>query len=415
MRVEVISIGDELLIGQTVNTNASWIGEQLINIGIQLRWVTTVGDSTQDITQALHIAESRSDVALITGGLGPTHDDVTKKVVSDYFGATLVMNEEILDAIKERFRKRRFKMAKVNEEQARVPDNAELLKNDRGTAPGMIFRKDGKSFYVMPGVPHEMKGMMQSHILPELGKHAGAAIRIKNFMTTGVPESLLYERLDNLHEIERYVRLAFLPNLFGVKIRIMAFADNEKVASDKLEQAEKLVRAKIGRDIFADKDISLEEKIAEILIKRGETLAVAESCTGGMISNRLTNIAGSSSFFERGVISYSNAAKVELLGVPEGLILEHGAVSAQVALAMAEGVQRLAGTDYGLSVTGIAGPSGGTAEKPVGLVFVGYADANSSTFEKFTFANDRIGNKQRSVQAALHLLRKQILNRDQDG
>lgn len=415
MRVEVISIGDELLIGQTVNTNASWIGEQLLNIGIHLCWVTTVGDTSEHIRQALQIAESRSDVVIITGGLGPTHDDVTKKVVADYFDATLVMNVTILRHITERFRKRQVKMAKVNEEQALVPHNAEILFNDLGTAPGLLFRKNGKTFYVIPGVPHEMKEMMHSYILPELKKQISTTIRIKNLMTTGVPESLLFERLDNLAEIEKNARLAFLPNLFGVKIRIMATADNEQQALDKLARAEKLIRAKIGRDIFADTDVSLEEKIAEILLKRGETLAVAESCTGGMISNRLTNIAGSSNFFERGVVCYSNAAKVDLLGVPEEVIMQHGAVSAQVALAMAEGIRRISGTDYGLSVTGIAGPGGGTPAKPVGLVFVGYADAGNATFEKFTFANDRIGNKQRSAQAALNMLRNRILNKEHDG
>ena len=412
MHVEVISVGDELLIGQTVNTNASWIGEQLINIGVHLEWVTTVGDSEERLSQALRIAESRADVVLITGGLGPTHDDVTKKVVADYFESQLVMNQEILEHVKERFRRRGFDMARVNEGQALVPDKAEIMRNELGTAPGMIFRRNGASVFVMPGVPREMKGMMKNYVLPMLKKQAGGlAVRIKNLMTTAVPESTLYERLDNLNEIEKYVHVAFLPNLFGVKIRLMAKADSENEAVDKLQRAEKLVRDKINRDIFADEQVSLEEAIAKLLIERGETLAVAESCTGGMISNRLTNISGSSQFFERGVISYSNDAKIQMLGVPEKLIKADGAVSAEVARTMAEGVRNLASTDYGMSVTGIAGPTGGTAEKPVGLVYVGYADARGSSVEKHTFANDRIGNKQRSVQAALNLLRKNILSK----
>lgn len=414
MRVEIISIGDELLIGQTINTNASWIGEQLLNIGIHVDWVTTVGDSKERLTQAVQIAESRCDVVLITGGLGPTHDDVTKKVVTDYFNGTLVMNAQVLEMVKERFAKRGYKMAKVNEDQALVPDNAEVMLNELGTAPGMIFRKNGKSFYVMPGVPREMKGLMNTYILPQLEEQLnGQAIRVRILMTTGVPESTLYERLDNLNEIEENAQLAFLPNLYGVKLRLMAKASSGQEADKKIQRAEKLVRKKINRDIFADREISLEEAIADLLIERQKTLAVAESCTGGLISNRLTNISGSSKFFERGVISYSNAAKMELLGVPEELLIQHGAVSAEVAIVMAEAVRKLAKTDYGISVTGIAGPTGGTPEKPVGLVYIGYADSDGSLAIKQTFANDRIGNKQRSAQAALNLLRKQILKKSE--
>jgi nicotinamide-nucleotide amidase len=415
MRVEIISIGDELLIGQTINTNASWMGEQLINIGIHVDWVTTVGDSKQRLTQAVQIAETRSDVVLITGGLGPTHDDVTKKVVTEYFGGTLVINNEVLDMVRERFARRGYKMAKVNEEQALVPDNADVMINELGTAPGMIFHKNGKSFYVMPGVPREMKGLMNNYILPKLKEQLdGKAIRIRILMTTGVPESTLYERLDNLNEIEEQAQLAFLPNLYGVKLRLMAKGNSDDDAEKKVQRAETMVREKIGRDIFADKEISLEEAIAELLIKRGETLAVAESCTGGLISNRLTNISGSSQFYERGVISYSNEAKMQLLGVSEDVLIRHGAVSKEVAMAMAEGVRKMAKTDYAISVTGIAGPTGGTPEKPVGLVFIGYADKDGSKVIKQTFANDRIGNKQRSAQAALNLLRKQILIKQQN-
>ncbi len=412
MRVEIISIGDELLIGQTINTNAGWMGEQLVNIGIHVDWVTTVGDSTARLTQAIQVAESRSDVVLITGGLGPTHDDVTKKVVSDYFAGKLVKNQQVLDMVKKRFAKRGYKMAQVNEDQALVPDNATVMLNTLGTAPGMIFRRAGKAFYVMPGVPSEMKGMMTKYILPQLKKQLdGKTIRIRTLMTTGIPESTLYERLDNLTEIEENAQLAFLPNLYGVKLRLMAKGDSDAQAEQKVQRAENLVREKINRDIFADKEISLEETIADMLTARGETLAVAESCTGGLISNRLTNISGSSQFYERGVISYSNKAKMELLSVPEELLVKHGAVSEQVARAMAEGIRNLAGSDYGISVTGIAGPTGGTLEKPVGLVYIGYADEDGSMVIKQTFADDRIANKQRSAQAALNVLRKQLLKR----
>lgn len=413
MKIEIISIGDELLIGQTVNTNASWIGEQLINIGIQLQWVTTVGDSAERLKQALHIAESRSDVILLTGGLGPTHDDVTKTIVCEYFDSQLVVNEEVLQRVKERFRKRGYTMAKVNEEQARVPHNADIMMNDLGTAPGMIFRQHDKTVFVMPGVPREMQSMMTSYVLPELKqKLNGKVILVKNLMTTGVPESTLYEQLDNLQKVEELAHIAFLPNLYGVKLRLMTRGDSKQEAQDKLDRAEQLIRDKISASIYSEGEVALEEVVATLLSERHETLAIAESCTGGMVSNKVTNISGSSQFFECGLITYSNAAKIELLGVPRQLIETHGAVSEPVARSMAERVREVAGTTYGLSVTGIAGPTGGTAEKPVGLVFVGYADDNGSSVERHTFANDRVGNKQRSTQAVLNLLRKKMIERN---
>jgi nicotinamide-nucleotide amidase len=410
MRVEIICIGDELLIGQTVNTNAAWMGEQLVNIGVQPEWTTAVGDSRENMLAALRIAESRADEVLITGGLGPTHDDITKQVVTDYFGGTLVLNREILDNIRERFRRRGIEMAKVNEEQALVPDNAKIMENVKGTAPGMIFRRNGKSFFVMPGVPFEMKDMMSRYVLPELKERLGGrTIRIRNFMTTGIAESTLFAQLDNLPEILKLAQVAFLPSLFGVKIRLMATAESAGAAVDLLQRGEVMVKEKIGGSIYAEDDVPLEVAVARLLVERKATLSVAESCTGGMVSNLLTNIPGSSNFFERGLITYSNRAKIELLGVSPQMIEQHGAVSAETAVAMAEGVRRVAGTDYCISVTGIAGPDGGTAEKPVGLVFVACADKNGSICERHLFANDRIGNKQRSTTAVLNLLRKTIL------
>jgi len=410
MRIEIISIGDELLIGQTLNTNAAWMGRKLLDIGVHVKWVTTVGDAQEELMQALRIAESRSDVILMTGGLGPTHDDVTKKIACDYFGASLVLNEDILAQVRERFQRRGYKMAAINEEQALVPDTAEIMKNDQGTAPGMIFKRKATTCFIMPGVPREMQGMMLKHVLPRLEEQLGGrAIRIKSLMTTGVPESTLFERLDNLHEIQQLVRVAFLPNLFGVKIRLMAIADSADAAESRLKHAEKLVRHKVGAEIFADEDINLEEAVAKLLIQRQQTLAVAESCTGGLVANLLTNIPGSSAFFDRGLVTYSNAAKTELLGVPRSTLDRHGAVSAETAQAMAQGVRRMAGTDYGVSITGIAGPGGGSLEKPVGLVYVACCDKNETVWEKHTFANDRLGNKERSAQAVLDVLRRQIL------
>jgi nicotinamide-nucleotide amidase len=410
MRVEIISIGDELLIGQTVNTNAAWMGEQLITIGVQPEWATTVGDSRENILSALRIAESRAEVVLITGGLGPTHDDITKEVVTDYFGGTLELNHEVLEKVRERFRRRGIEMAKVNEEQAMVPENAEIMCNEKGTAPGIIFRRNDRPFFVMPGVPFEMKDMMIRYVLPELKKRlSGQTIRIRNLMTTGVAESTLFDQLDNLPEILKLAQVAFLPSLFGVKIRLLTTAASAEAADGLLRRAEAMVKEKIGGSIYAEDDVPLEVAVARLLLERKATISVAESCTGGMVGNLLTNIPGSSNFFERGLITYSNRAKIELLGVPSQVIEKHGAVSSETAVAMAEGVRRAAGTDYGAAITGIAGPDGGTVEKPVGLVFVAVADKSGTTCERHVFANDRIGNKQRSSQAVLNLLRKTIL------
>jgi len=409
MQIEIISIGDELLIGQTVNTNAAWIGDQLLSIGTQPTWITTIGDRPEHIEQALKIAESRAQIILVTGGLGPTHDDVTKDVIARYFHANLVMNKEALARIQERFRKRGIALSDVNRAQALVPDKAEVITNEIGTAPGLKLTRDGKIFYVMPGVPKEMKMMMQKSILPEIHRLLdGQVIKKKILYTTGVAESVLFKKLGDIREIERYTSVAFLPDLNGVKIRLLVQAQSEKDADDAIRKAESLIRPKIENYIFSDTTDKLEEVIADLLQKSGKTVSVAESCTGGLIANRLTNISGSSHYFERGVVSYSNQAKIEILGVPSALIEEKGAVSAEVAKAMAEGVRKLAKTDLGISTTGIAGPTGGTKEKPVGLVYIGYSDERETIVERYVFTNDRLANKYRFSQAALNLLREKI-------
>jgi nicotinamide-nucleotide amidase len=267
----------------------------------------------------------------------------------------------------------------------------------------------------MPGVPFEMKAMMIDQVLPELKSASGSStILVHHFMTTGVAESALFEMLDNLPAIRQQVDVAFLPSLFGVKLRLMAKAESPAAAESRLAKGVIGVRGKIGKFVYAEDDRSLEAVVAELLSHRQETVAVAESCTGGLIAHMLTNVPGSSHYFNRGLVCYSNQAKTELLGVPESMILEQGAVSLQVAIAMAEGMRRAAQTDYGLAVTGIAGPEGGTAEKPVGLVFIACADRQGAVYERHQFANDRLGNKQRAAQAALNLLRKKILSIDHE-
>ena len=411
LRLEIISIGDEILMGQTINTNASWMGMRLVEIGVKPSWISTIGDDAKDLNTALVQAEERAEVILITGGLGPTHDDITKSVTADYFHSDMKIDNNILAHIKDRFRRRGISMAKVNESQAEVPEKARVMDNDRGTAPGFVFEKNEKYFYIMPGVPHEMKSMMNRIVLPELTKRLkGLVTRIRMLATTGIPESTLYEELGDISRIEKFAKMAFLPNLKGVRIRLTAQAESENTAIANLDRAESILREHVEEFIYADQDIEIEEVLAHWLRERKKSVAVAESCTGGLLMHRLTNVPGSSHFFERGVCSYSNDSKSELLGVSKNDIESQGAVSEPVALQMAKGIRELAHADYGLSTTGIAGPSGGTDEKPVGLIFIGLADEKGAIVKKFTFGEDRKGNKIRSTQAALDLLRRRLLN-----
>ncbi len=411
MHVEILSIGDELLIGQTVNTNAAWMGEQLLQIGVVPDWVTTVGDNADRLFSAMRVAEERADIVLLTGGLGPTHDDITKAVACRFFSSDTVLDETVLQAIRERFARRGIPMARINEEQAQVPRNARVIPNDRGTAPGMIFTENNKRFYIMPGVPFEMQSMMQRVVLPELVQLLGAKnIETRTLATTGIAESTLFAELGDMKKLEASARVAFLPSLCGVRIRLTATADRTTGAVEKLNRAENWIRERVGDFIYANRDIGLEAVLAEELIRSGKTVAVVESCTGGLLASRLTDIPGSSNYFMQGVVAYSNKAKHEVVGVPQELLEKHGAVSRAVAEALAEGIRGTAKTTFGLAVTGIAGPGGATAQKPVGLVYIACAEEGATVIEEHRFADDRLGNKMRTAQAALNLLRKSLFN-----
>jgi nicotinamide-nucleotide amidase len=409
MKAEIISIGDELISGKTTNSNAAWMGQEMLLIGVPVVQVTTVGDDAEMIMAALRLAESRADVILLTGGLGPTHDDITRDVMCRYFECELVFNEVVMEHIRTMFRHRGVPLARSNESQAMVPAKAEVVFNLRGTAPGYHFNRSGRDVYVMPGVPHEMKGMMTDAILPALrALNRGLFIAARIFCTTGIAESILFEKIGDADAVERFAKMAFLPSPGGVQIRLIAHGTAEVEAQQRLEQAAAIIYENVGRYIYAEGETTLEEAVARLLVERSVTVATAESCTGGLIAHKLTGIPGSSAFFERGVVCYSNRSKIELLSVAPGCLEAHGAVSAETAMAMAEGVRRLAGTDYGLSTTGIAGPSGGSAEKPVGLVFIGYADAQTTAFERHVFTGERWLNKERFSNSALNFLRKKM-------
>lgn len=417
MKAHIISIGDELLIGQTINTNAAYIGEKLSELNIDVTQVSTVADNEQSILDEFKQAGSSSDLIIITGGLGPTHDDITRSAVVKFFNTSLVKDEEVLENIKSLFTRRGRKLSKVNIDQAMVPKIAQVIKNSRGTAPGYWIENNNKIYVVMPGVPYEMKSMMDEYVLDkliEITRNDELIIKRVVLQTTGIPESLLFERLGNLEELLEGSKLAFLPSIYGVKLRLTVSETDEEIAKNRLTEIEQKIRAKVGRFIFGKGEETLPEVVGRILKERDLKLATAESCTGGLIASMITDISGSSAYFERGVVCYSNASKVEILKVDEDTIAEHGAVSQEVAMQMAEGVKSTSGADIGLATTGIMGPTGATTDKPVGLVYIGYCDERVCTAKKFKFGDERILNKKRTAQAALDLLRKNILGISSD-
>lgn len=412
MKAHIITIGDEILSGQTINTNAAFIGEKLCEHQFDVIKSSSVKDDEEAILDEFKSAFEKSDLVLVTGGLGPTHDDVTRKCIVKFFDTELQLNNEVLGDITRIFHKKGKEVTPVNKDQAFVPKNATVLRNSMGTAPGIWIEKDDKVFISMPGVPYEMKEMLDASVLPMLdekfdsGDYSRATLTL---LTTGIPESILFERLGNLPEILEGTKLAFLPNQFGVKMRLIEQGANQEEVYDKLLSVEQKIRSLAGRYIYGKESDTLEEVVGRLLIDRGLTIAVAESCTGGLISNRLTNISGSSGYFERAFITYSNGSKVEHLHIDEDLIQKYGAVSLEVARLMADGVRAVSGTDIGLAATGIMGPTGATPGKPVGLVYIGVCDENICTALEFRFGDDRLLNKDRASQAALEMLRRNLL------
>lgn len=413
MIAEIITIGDELLIGQIINTNQAYIAEKLNSIGIYCDRMSTVGDNAKDIIDSFTAAYNRVDLVFVTGGLGPTHDDITKKMVCDFFNTDLVMNDNVLEHIKALAQKRNITMIQSNIDQALVPRNSTIIPNLFGTAPGMMFERTGKYFFVLPGVPFEMKGMIEDWILPFLEKkNIGTIVCHKTLKTTGIGESMLAQEIGNVVDVigtDGTTTLAFLPNPLGTKLRITVKENSPELAQAKIIHAEQFLRSKIGKYVYSDNENDLEDVVGELLKKKNLTLTTAESCTGGLIANRLTNVSGSSQYFLGGFVAYSNQLKIEELGVPEKLIHDVGAVSKEVAEAMANGARRSAKADISLSATGIAGPTGGTPDKPVGLCWIGYSDTESTFALKFNFGDNRTRFKERASQAALEILRKKLL------
>ncbi|MBI5215241.1 MAG: competence/damage-inducible protein A [Ignavibacteriae bacterium] len=409
MKCSILTVGDELLIGQVVNTNSAYISRQLNTIGIDVVRMVTVGDDEEVMHSAMRESFSLFDLTILTGGLGPTHDDITKNVLCDFFQTELVRSDEVIEDIKQLMQKRNLIWSAATETQALVPKSAQIIRNNNGTAPGLMFEQNGRYLIAMPGVPFEMEAMMQNFVIPFFESKSKKFILHRTLNTTGIGEAVLFEKLGNLNELLGNVKLAFLPSPSGTRLRLSIIETTRTFAEQQIKQAEENIRAKANEYIYGIENETMAEAIGKLLKEKRYTISTAESCTGGYIANQITNVSGSSEYFERGIVTYSNRSKMELLGVPGELLEQHGAVSKEVAEAMALGIRTRTGTNIGLSTTGIAGPTGGTPEKPVGLVFIGYSDRHTTLALKFNFGDDRLRFKERTAQAALNLLRKKLL------
>ena len=414
MAAEILTIGTELLQGHSLDTNSAYIGERCAEAGIDVSWKTTVGDHEDRIEEALRLALARSEIVITTGGLGPTEDDLTCQVIARVLGRPLILDQAVLDAIRRRFAERGLTMSRNNERQALVPDGATVLFNPRGTAPGLFIQpKKGRVLVAMPGVPAEMHPMFLELVVPRLlkGFGVGARIRSRVLKTCGITESKLDEAIGDLIRSAQNPTIGLLAHAGEVHIRLTVRTEGESDGERLLDDLEARLRERLGELVFGRDMERLEDVVGRLLLRAGQTISVAESCTGGLLSHRLTNLPGSSAYFACGEVMYSNQAKESLAGVPRELIARHGAVSEAVSLAMASGVRDASGTDVAVAITGIAGPGGGTAEKPVGLTYIAIASSDGATCRKFRFLADRETNKLLASQAALDMLRRHLLSR----
>jgi nicotinamide-nucleotide amidase len=408
----VLTIGDELLRGEIVDSNKSFLSDRLLRFDIETRFHASVCDDPADMTDAFRRAAARADVVLVSGGLGPTRDDITLEVLAKCFDRALVCDEPSLAAIRGFFARMGREMSPSNDKQALMPEGAEVLPNPVGTAPGCMLEAGGAVFFCMPGVPRELARMMDDEVLPRLQARVSPAtrsvVRATLLRTFGMGESTLEDELKDLAR-EEGVSLGFRTAFPDNYLRPVARGASESEAETRLTRVVEAIEKRLGPLIYGRDDETMEQALGQLLAEQGRSLAVAESCTGGLLAERLTNVPGASRYFRGGVVAYANEAKCDLLGVPEALLAAHGAVSAPVAKAMAEGVRTRLGADFGISTTGISGPDGGSEEKPVGLVFVGFADAAGGEAHEFLFPFDRPRHRLVTSQVALDWVRRALL------
>lgn len=412
--VEVISIGDELLIGQTINTNASWIGAELSAIGYKVNHVATISDTRDAIWNALETAISRSEVVLLTGGLGPTKDDITKKVLCEYFDAELVINDVVLTHVESFFLKRNRPMLEVNRLQAAVPDKAEVLFNQVGTAPGMCFDQNGKIIVSMPGVPYEMKYIFSTHVIPKIVEKFGKrSIYQRTILTQGIGESFLADQMSDWEErIEKDgLSIAYLPSPGMVKVRLTSFK-GESDASLIGNYFEEL-RVTLPKHVFGEEEETLQEIIGKLLKEKKETIGTVESCTAGLLASTIASVSGASDYYMGSFLTYSNELKMKMVHVDEQNLIDFGAVSQQVVEQMAVNGRKELGTDWCIATSGIAGPTGGTEEKPVGTIWIAISSEKGVSSQRFLFGDHRERNVQMTVSTSLNLLRCSLLRINQ--
>ena len=412
---EILTVGTEMLLGDLVDTNSAYLGGRLAALGVSVYRHTTVGDNAERITAALRDAASRADLVITTGGLGPTSDDLTNQCLGEAAGREMVEYPEARRHVDEMFRRFGRKPTPSNYKQAIFPEGSKLIPNPVGTAMGTMLELDGALVATFPGVPGEMRRMFEDTLEPLIRERSEGAIVSRTLWFTGIGESALAEQVQDLLDASDPT-VAPLAGQGKVRLRITTRANTPEEAEEKITPVANEILARLGDYYFGEDDETLESALGKLLTERGATLALAESCTGGLLAKRLTDGAGASAYFVEGLVTYSNESKEHLLEVPNDLLVEHGAVSEPVAGAMAEGVRKVAGTDYGLSVTGVAGPDGGSEEKPVGLVFVGISDEEGTEVERLDLSawrRSREAIRERSANRAFDLLRHRILGQDE--
>lgn len=412
MKATVITIGDEILLGQIVDTNSAWIGKEFAALGIKLHQIISVGDEAEQIVEAIERSKINCQIILLTGGLGPTKDDITKKTLVSYFNTELQLNEEVWERMKQIFGKRGPEVLELNRSQAMIPKACTMLPNARGTAQGMWFETEDTVVVSMPGVPHEMKHLMETQVIPKLKQRfIFPKIISRNIMTAGAGESVIANMLSDFeNKLPEHIKLAYLPNLGVVKLRLTARGSSESLLKEIEHQSEQL-KVALGNLVYSEGEESLESVVGKILAERSQTVSCAESCTGGYIAHLFTSVPGSSKYFEGGVVSYSYDVKEKLLHVNNATLNTVGAVSQECVIEMLGGLLKVTNTTYGIAVSGIAGPDGGTADKPVGTVWIAVGNKERTVAKKFLFFPTRTENIRVFSNAALNMLRLFIENK----
>jgi nicotinamide-nucleotide amidase len=412
LKAEIIAVGSELLTPDRTDTNSLWLTAKLNEIGIEVNAKSIIGDDEDRLEKCFRAALEESDLVISTGGLGPTEDDVTRQVAARAVDRGLLLDEEVLEEIKRRFAHWGREMPEINKRQAYVIDGGEVLPNPNGSAPGMFLALGGKCLAVLPGPPREMQPMFETQVLPRILEKAGnISVRRKVLKVSGIGESAVDEAISPVYKEYKDVQTTILFNKSEIEVHLAAKADTAEKADERLAELAEKLKEKLGVACYSDRGERLEEVVGQMLKAAGKTLALAESCTGGLIAERVTDVPGSSAYFIEGAVTYSNEAKMRTLNVLPEILDQHGAVSAETAEAMAHGMRERAGTDYAISVTGIAGPDGGTEEKPVGLVFLGYADESEVKSMRVMMPGDRFLIRWRTSQMALDLLRRKMLKK----